>query len=187
MAEASQSEGHDVSLVEKALFPNGTEFDQDKLKLLYDQYKIVTSSADQLAARRQAINGFFLSLNTFVLAGIGYIFKESFEVFMQQHRVTNLMMLTLVLSLIGFLIDKNWAALIESYGNLVRSQIPIIEAMERHMVSAPLTAQSATHRNELYALADLERHIAYTFQGIYVLCGIGAVVLLALHARVATH
>jgi hypothetical protein len=168
--------------LESVLFPGGIQGDQDQIKFLYEQYKLLMQSMEQLAARRQSINGFFLSLNTFLLAGVGFIFKESFEVFVHEHRVTNLMILTIALSLVGFMLDANWAALLLAYGKLLRRQTHVALAMEKHLVAAPVTAQSLTHQTDLYALADIERRVACTFQVIFVLCGVGAVVLI-----VATH
>lgn len=164
--------------LEKVLFPGGVEHNQDQIKFLYEQYKLLMQSMEQFAARRQSINGFFLSLNTFLLAGVGFIFKESFEVFLHEHRVTNLMILTLALSLVGFMLDANWAALLLAYGKVVRRQMSVVQAMEKYLVAAPMTAQSLTHRTHLNSLADIERRVAITFQAIYVLCAIGAVVLI---------
>lgn len=169
--------------LEKVLFPSGTSYDSDQLKLLYDQYKSIVQSSDSFAARRQAINGFFLSLNTFLLAGIGFIFKESFEVFLHEHRVTNLMIMTVALSLVGYLLDRNWAGLLQAYGKLHRRQTHVLQGMEKYLLAAPITAQAHTHRSDLNSLAELERHVACTFQGIYIACGIAAVVLITIMHR----
>lgn len=169
--------------LEKVLFPSGTNYDSDQQKLLYDQYKLVVQSAESFAARRQAINGFFLSLNTFLLAGVGFIFKESFEVFLHEHRVTNLMILTIALSLVGFLLDSNWAALLSTYGKLNRRQTHVLEGFEKYLLAAPVTAQSKTHKLDLNSLAELERRVACTFQGIYVACAIAAIVLITIMHR----
>jgi len=166
--------------LEEVLFPNGTNFDHDQQKLLFEEYKVMVNAYDQLAARRQAVNGFFLSLNTFMLAGVGFIFKESLELFVHEHKVTNLMILTIALALIGLVVDSNWSALLASYSRLVRSQMRVIEALEKHLVAALMTAQAVSHRKELHSLSDLERNIARTFQVIFALCGVGAVALMVI-------
>lgn len=166
--------------LERVLFPSGTNYDADQLKLLYDQYKLLVQSADSFAARRQAINGFFLSLNTFLLAGVGFIFKESFELFLHEHRVTNLMMLTIALAVVGFLLDANWAGLLRAYGKLHSRQTHVLVGMEKYLLAAPITAQTITHRSDLNSLAGLERRVACTFQGIYVACAIAAVTLIVM-------
>ncbi len=173
----SQTENDEL---EKVLFPAGTSYSSEQQKLLYDQYKTLLQSADSFAGRRQAINGFFLSLNTFLLAGIGFIFKESFEVFLHEHRVTNLMIMTLALSLAGFLLDANWAALLRAYGKIHARQTHVLEGLEKYLLAAPITAQGHTHKSDLHSLAEIERHTACTFQAIYVACAIAAIVLITI-------
>lgn len=165
--------------LERLLFPLGTDFDEDGRKMLFEHYKIVAQSSEQLSSRRQTVNGFFLSLNTFMLAGLGFIFKESFELYVHEHhRVMRLMLLAIGLGLTGFFVDINWSGLIESYGKLLQAQVRVMEAMERHTQAAVITAQTAFHRKELHSLSSLEKNIAHTFQAIYVISAIGALLLI---------
>jgi hypothetical protein len=167
-----------IQQIEKHLFPRGTDFDWDKQKLLFEHYKILAQSSEQLSARRQTVNGFFLSLNTFMLAGMGFIFKESFELyFHEHHKVTRLMMLAVALGGLGFTIDINWSRLIESYGKLLQSQVRVMEALEKHTLAAVVTAQTAFHRRDFHSLSSLEKNIAHAFQAIYALSAITAILL----------
>ncbi len=168
-----------VEEVEKLLFPQGTEFNEDGQKMLFEHYKILAQSSEQLASRRQTVNGFFLSLNTFMLAGMGFIFKESFELYYHEHhRIMKLMFLAIALSITGLVIDLNWSRLIESYGKLLQAQVHVMEALERHCRAAVMTAQTAFHRKDFHSLSALEKNIAHTFQAIYILSAIGALLLI---------
>jgi hypothetical protein len=167
--------------MERILFPLGTKFDEDRQKLLFEYYKLLAQSFEQLAARRQAANGFFLSLNTFLLAGVGFIFKESFELYVHEHRVARLMILAFALSIIGFVIDTNWSRLINSYHKILRNQVRVLEAFERHTMAAIVTAQVVFHRKDFHALSLLEKNIANTFQVIFLLCLAGAIVLMLMN------
>lgn len=171
----------DLEEIEKHLFPSGVEFSEDRQKMLFEQYKILTQSADQLAARRQAVNGFFLSINTFMLAGVGFVFKESFDLYVHEHRVFRLMILAIAISMIGLAVDLNWSKLLDSYGKLIRGQIRVLEAMEKHIPAAVVTAQAAFHRKDFHFLSSLETNIARTFQVIYVLTALGALMVTLYH------
>lgn len=165
--------------LEILLFPGGTNFDEDGKKALFEHYKILAQSSEQLASRRQTVNGFFLSLNTFMLAGMGFIFKESFELYVHEHhRVMRLMVLAIALATTGLIVDMNWSRLIESYGNLLQAQTRVMEALERHTKAAVITAQTAFHRKDFHSLSALEKNIAHTFQGIFIASAIGALLLI---------
>lgn len=175
---AESNEQDKVEELDKVLFPRGADFDQDTQKVIFEQYKILNQNTEQLAARRQAINGFLLSINTLILAGLGFIFKESFEVYVHEHRVMRLMLLAMAISVIGLVIDIKWSRLIGSYGKLLHGQVRILEALEKHTPAAVMTAQTAFYKKEFLSLSNLEKNIAHTFQVVYVLSVIGALIIL---------
>jgi hypothetical protein len=160
------------------LFTNGTEFDLDRQKMLFEQYKILGQASDQLASRRQVMNGFFLSLNSFMLAGMGFIFKESFDLYVHEHKVVRLMVLALVLGVFGLVININWSNLLASYGKLIRGQVRVLQALERHIPASVVTVQETFHGREFHSLSALEKNIAHTFQAIYIVSALGAHVLM---------
>jgi len=172
------SEPLDLGELDKILFPQGTEFDEDKQKLIFEHYKMLSQSSEQLSIRRQTVNGFFLSINTFLLAGIGFVFKESFEVYIHEHRMLRLMFLACACALIGIVIAINWGRLLNNYGKLLQTQTRLMEALERYTPAAVVTAQAAFHRKDLHSLSGLEKNIAYTFMAIYIAAFFAGVVLM---------
>ena len=164
--------------MEEILFPLGTNFDPDHEKLLFEHYKLLTQTSEQLAARRQAINNFFLSINTFILAGMGLMFKDGFQLYVHQHKLTGIMILDLAFALIGLLIDANWSALIHRYGKLLGNQMRIAEALEKHMVAAIVTAQVTFDRKDFQSLTTLERNITHAFQAVYLASAASAIFMI---------
>ena len=172
--QAKDSGRQDLDELDSILFSSGVELNDEARKFMFEQYKMLLQSWEQLAARRQSTNGFFLSLNTFILAGVGFVFKESFEILVHEHRVVRLMGLAVAICLVGLAIDINWSKLIINYGRIIRSQLRVLEALERHIPAAIVTAQVAFHRKDIDSLSSLEANIAHTFQVIYVLAAVGA-------------
>lgn len=161
------------------VFPGSRDFSEDKQKIIFEQYKLLMQSSEQLAQRRQQANGFFLSLNSFILGGVGFIYKESFEIYVHEHKVMRLMILAIAIALVGVVIDINWGKLISSYGKLMRAQIRVLEAMEKHVPASVVTAQVAFHRKDFHSLSSLEANIAHTFQWIYICAAVIAVGIMA--------
>ena len=168
----------DIEHLQALLFEGKEELTEDKKKIVFEQYKLLIQSSEQLAQRQQQANGFFLSLNSFILGGVGFVYKESFEIFVHEHKVMRLMVLAMAIALVGVVIDINWSKLISSYGKLMRAQMRVLEAMEKHVPASMVSAQVAFHRKDFHSLSSLEANIAHTFQVIYIVAAVVAVLIM---------
>ena len=55
-------------VIQTVLFPRGTEFTHEERDDLLDYYKLVAQNIDQISTKRQAVNSFFLSINSVIMA-----------------------------------------------------------------------------------------------------------------------
>ncbi len=94
---------------------------------LLEQYKIYVEMADRISARRQSANSFFLSLNTAVIALVGYMG------FGDKDATT----LYWFVSMAGMVLCFTWYRLIRSYKDLNTAKFLVIHEMEKELPFAP--------------------------------------------------
>lgn len=94
---------------------------------LLEQYKLYVEMADRISARRQTANSFFLSVNTAIIALIGYINFAS-------KTTTNFYWLV---SLAGMVLCYMWYRLIRSYKGLNSAKFKVIHEIEQKLPFAP--------------------------------------------------
>jgi hypothetical protein len=92
-----------------------------------EQYKLYVEMADRISARRQTANSFFLSINTAIIALIGYInfgseTKASFY---------------WLVSLAGMILCFIWYRLVRSYKDLNSAKFKVIHEIEQKLPCAP--------------------------------------------------
>lgn len=92
---------------------------------LLDQYKMYVEMADRISQRRATANTYFLSVNSAILAFVGYLTsKEDPE---------NLWMLAIA----GIALCVLWRSLITSYSNLNTAKFQVIHAIEKRLPISP--------------------------------------------------
>jgi hypothetical protein len=92
---------------------------------LLDQYKLYVEMADRISQRRATANTYFLSVNSAILAFVGYITpKDANE---------NLWMLAVA----GIALCWLWKALITSYKNLNTAKFKVVHAIEKRLPISP--------------------------------------------------
>lgn len=130
---------------------------------LLDQYKLYVEMADRISQRRATANTYFLSLNSAILAFVGYLsVKETGE---------HMWMLALG----GIALSGLWRVLIISYSNLNTAKFKVIHKIEKRLPISPYEA-------EWIAMGEgndptLYRPISHIEQGV-------PLVFIALHAIV---
>jgi len=98
-----------------------------------EQYKIYVEMADRISSRRQSANSFFLSVNTAVVAIIGYVQ-------LGQATGTSQAFYWLV-SIAGMALCYTWYRLIRSYKDLNSGKFKVIHALEQKLPTAPYDAE----------------------------------------------
>lgn len=93
---------------------------------LFELYKIMVESSEQLIQRRQITNGFFITIIGALIGATGFAVKERI--------VTDSTALVLVLpTLIGLLMCRSWGNLIENYGKLNAGKFKVIHKLESQL------------------------------------------------------
>ena len=103
------------------------EYGQNYKPHLLEQYKLYVEMADRISARRQTANSFFLSVNTAIIALIGYInfgskTKASFY---------------WLVSLAGMILCFIWYRLVRSYKDLNTAKFKVVHEIEKELPVAP--------------------------------------------------
>lgn len=98
-----------------------------------EQYKLYVEMADRISSRRQSANSFFLSVNTAVIALIGYVQlgRES----------ANSPAFYLLVSFAGMVLCYTWYRLIRSYKDLNSGKFKVIHVLEKRLPVAPYDAE----------------------------------------------
>ena len=143
---------------------------------LFKQYKIYLQMTDNLIHRRTIANNFFLSINTGLLAALGYLFNLGIN-----DPTTNSWWI-IVGSVGGILFAYTWLRIVTSYKQLSRGKWKIIHEVERKL---PLAMHEVEWKvlgegkdKSLYKpLTDVEKYVPMIFIGIYSILIIVAILI----------
>lgn len=96
---------------------------------LLDQYKLYVEMADRISARRATANSYFLSVNSAILAFVGYLTtKDSIEGLW-------------LLAIAGITLSYFWRQLIQSYRNLNTAKWLVVHQIEKRLPISPYDAE----------------------------------------------
>lgn len=129
---------------------------------LLDQYKLYVEMADRISQRRATANTYFLSVNSAMLAFVGYLTsRESTE---------NLWMLAVA----GMSLCWLWKALITSYRNLNTAKFKIIHSIEKRLPISPYESEWAFmgkgNDPKLYRpISHIEGGVPWVFMGLHLI------------------
>jgi hypothetical protein len=123
---------------------------------LLDQYKLYVEMADRISNRRATANSYFLSVNSAILAFVGYLSSKETGEYLW------------LLALAGITLSYLWEALIRSYSNLNTAKFLVIHKIEKRLPISPYDAEwEAMGRglnSKLYKpITHIERGVPYVF------------------------
>lgn len=127
---------------------------------LLDQYKLYVEMADRISSRRAAANSYFLSVNSAILAFVGYLSaKESGEYMW-------------MLAMGGIALSVLWEALITSYRNLNTAKFAVIHKIEKRLPISPYEAEweameRGTNRKLYRPISHIEQGVPYVFMVLH--------------------
>lgn len=126
----------EYSLIKKALFSTDSSVDSEKLKILFEEYKLYVDTMEKLVARRQTTNSFFLTANAFLMTVAGFFVKN----------VESPISLAsggaiVIVAIAGILLSLNWRTLSIHYGLMNRAKFEIIHTLERQLPAALFWAE----------------------------------------------
>ena len=132
----------------------------EKAKLILEQYKLYVEMADRISARRLAANSFFLSINTAILAIVGYIKSACGQSLVTQDYW--------LIAFAGIFISYSWHTHIRSYRDLNSAKFDVVHEIEKLLPLKPYYAEwEAVGRGknpELYKpVSHIEMGIPWVF------------------------
>ena len=127
---------------------------------LLDQYKLYVEMADRISNRRATANSYFLSVNSAILAFVGYLTSKDSTDYLW------------LLALAGVTLSYFWRALILSYKNLNTAKFLVIHAIEKRLPISPYDAEwEAMGRGKnpkLYRpISHIELGVPYVFIALH--------------------
>lgn len=151
---------------EKHLWNESVEvYKEDYYRILFEQYKLYVEMTDQISSRRQNANTFFLSINTALITGFGYIMMNTNK---------NRFLLSLSIALCCIIIDLFWFQLIISYKNLNRCKFGIINLIEKELPIRPYftewqTLDEGKNMKKYNPVTLIERWIPIVFVCVFII------------------
>ena len=127
---------------------------------LLDQYKMYVEMADRISSRRATANSYFLSINSAILAFVGYLSSKEAVQYLW------------LLAVGGFTLSVLWEALIISYRNLNTAKFLVIHKIEKRLPISPYEAEwDAMGRGKnkrLYRpISHIEQGVPYVFMALH--------------------
>lgn len=96
---------------------------------LLDQYKLYVEMADRISQRRTSANTYFLSVNSAILAFVGYLTTNASPEYMW------------LLALAGCMLTLFWYSIINSYRNLNSVKWRVVQDIEKRLPISPYDAE----------------------------------------------
>lgn len=127
---------------------------------LLDQYKLYVEMADRISNRRASANSYFLSVNSAIIAFVGYLSAKGDGEYMW------------MLALGGISLSVLWESLITSYRNLNTAKFAVIHKIEKRLPISPYEAEwDAMERGKnpkLYRpISHIEQGVPYIFMVLH--------------------
>ena len=146
---------------------------------LMDQYKLFQKSSEDLVARRQSVNSFYLSVNSALVALVGIV--------MGVVAMPAKLWVILFMSLTGIIMDISWINILDAYGTLNAAKMKVINLMEEQLPVALYDAEwrvmSDKLNNKRYvSFTDSEKRIPRIFAALHtvIIIGVAAYTLITL-------
>lgn len=127
---------------------------------LLEQYKMYVEMADRISNRRATANSYFLSVNSAILAFIGYLSSKDATGYLW------------FLAAGGFTLSVLWETLIISYRNLNTAKFLVIHKIEKRLPISPYEAEweamGRGKNKKLYRpLSHIEMGVPYVFMALH--------------------
>ena len=134
----------------------------EKEKIIFEEYKLYVQTAENNSNRRQTANNFFLSFNSILMSGTGFLIATNGEYWL------------ILLSLIGIMSSFLWVTTIKSYKQLNSGKFKVIHEIEKSLPYALFKKEWAylgegeCHK-KYKKLTVVETGIPYIFMILYTL------------------
>lgn len=168
---------NDEESIDRELFA-GREPGDTNSEVLLAQYRLFVGTSEALVGRRQAVNTFFLSVNSLVLAAAGLLLRDGMLSDLESFAL-------LCLSSGGGVLCFVWSRLIGSYRQLSAGKFVVIHALERRLPARLFAAEwAALGRGEdpkkYRPFIGTEMTTPWVFAGLHLVLVAAGVCLLAM-------
>lgn len=156
----TQYEMHDFGVIDE----NNTDINTDTL---FEQYKLIVQTSEDLVQRRQNMNNFYITINSALLTFISASCALDLSDFQR-------LLLIIPLCLAGLLTTFSWKKMLISYADLNRGKMRVISAIEKKLPASLFDAEwrvikSKFNGREHQTYTDIEKDIPKIFRFIYIL------------------
>jgi hypothetical protein len=157
----------DSKKLEEILFVSSSEKYGDKyVEHLLEQYKIYINSVEKISDRRQKANEFFLTLNSVLVALLGFIATKLTE--------TKIEFLSTLASISGMTICYLWYRIIFSYKGLNSGKFKVIHAIEKRLPLALYESEwevveRGENKKRYWPFSHIELLVPWVFIFIYII------------------
>ena len=132
-----------------------------------EQYRVYLRAFTSMVERRQKSNEFFLSINTAIMAILGYIETEQGPV---QHSA----LIFSFVPFVGIVICYSWALAVRSYRQVAQAKYKVIHRLERRLPAALFETEweilgRGKDAKRYYPLSRVEKNIPLIFIVLYVI------------------
>lgn len=148
---------------------------------LVEQYKMFQKTSEDLVARRQSVNSFYISVNSALtgLLGVAFgVFDDSVK-----------LIVAAFMCAAGIILDISWIHILEAYGTLNAAKMKVIKLLEEQLpvklYDAEWRIMSDKLNNKRYvSFTDSEKRIPKLFFCLYALILVGIIVFSIVHSIV---
>lgn len=149
---------------------NEEDLQPDKL---FEQYKLFSDTSESLVSRRQNVNSFYITANTALITIAATAFSLGANLLSQ-------LIITMVLTIPGMLLNRSWLKVLESYSLINSSKMKILGMIEKKLSASLFDAEWDDMSNKYNAkryisFSDRERQLPIIFNWVYaivnVICG----------------
>lgn len=127
---------------------------------LLEQYKLYVEMADKISERRQSANSYFLTVNSALLAFVGYVTTKDTSDYLW------------LLGIAGMALSYLWYRLVQSYRDLNTAKFLVVHAIEKRLPLCPYDAEweamGSGKNPKLYKpVTHIEAGVPWVFFGLH--------------------
>jgi len=133
-------------------------------EILLELYKVYNGSTENVSQKRQNTNSFFLSLNTGIIAILGFLLNKDTPSYLKY--------LYLLMPIVGILSGIFWLKLVISYRQLNSGKYKTLSKIEEKLPFAPFSEEweilgKGNDHRKYHPLTNIEKGIPITFIAIF--------------------
>ena len=133
---------------------------KEQKKIIFEEYKLYVQTAENNSDRRQTANNFFLSFNSILMSGTGFLIATTGEYWL------------ILLSFIGIISSFLWVTTINSYRQLNSGKFKVIHDLEEHLPYALFKKEwdylgKGENQKKYKKLTVVEIGVPYAFMLLY--------------------